>query len=189
MAKPSIISVKIRDNDGYTASTDAYVVVDGANTIAATLAAIVTWLGLVQNATAGRVIGAALKLAVDVSSFATHAMTAGIPVSAGTALIFPNNVDTAPWDFVIPARAAATTVGGKPDVTTEGATLDLLADAMENGATSGTTGASYTPFGGLTGASFFTNNTGGDLYGPAGGRLITRKHRKLLQSRSSSAGI
>lgn len=172
----SLVSVRIRDNDGYTAVTDAYVQVDPLNTVAQLNTAFGSWLTLLQAATAGRIIKATLKLGLDVSGFSGHSMTAGIPVSAGAALIFPTTTG-APWDFVIPARAAAVIVGGKPDVSTEGSTLDLLADFMEVG------------IAGLTGTSSFTSNLGAALGPTAGGRLITRKHRSQLQSRSTTTGV
>lgn len=166
----NLIAVTIADALGFSAMADAYFLADTTLTVGAILNVVGVWLGRLQDCCGGRIVDAQVRLDVDVSPWADKSIENSASTSSALVLNFPNDSDTLPWDFVVPAVSTTVLVGGGPD-NTEGATIDLLADMMEN---LGPTLAGFT----------FASNRGGTLVPEASGFLSTRK-RGILESRKT----
>lgn len=166
----NLINVRVADALGFTANADAYFLADTALSVGDILNVVGVWLGRLQDCSAGRVVDAQVRLEVDVSAFAEKVIESYASTSSALVLNFPNDSDTLPWDFVVPAVSTTVLTDGGPDVS-EGATIDLLADMMEN---LGPTLAGFT----------FASNRGGALVPEASGFLSTRK-RGILASRKT----
>jgi hypothetical protein len=166
----NVVTVRVADALGFTAITDSYFLADTTLSVGDILNVVGVWLGRLQDCSGGRIVSAQVSLDVDVSAFAEKTIEPGTSTSSALVLNFPNDSDTLPWDFVVPAVSTTVLVDGGPD-NTEGATIDLLADMMEN---LGPTLAGFT----------FASNRGGALVPEASGFLSTRK-RGILESRKT----
>lgn len=166
----NLITVQVADALGFSAKADAYFLADTTLTVGDILNVVGVLVGRIQDCSGGRVVQADVRLEVDVSAFSEKVIEPGASTSSALVLNFPNDSDTLPWDFVVPAVSTSVLVDGGPDVT-EGATVDLLADMMEN---LGPTLAGFT----------FASNRGGALVPEASGFLSTRK-RGVLASRKT----
>lgn len=166
----NIIAIEVADSLGFTAKTNSFFLADTSLSVGDFLVVAGVWLGRVQDCCGGRIVEAEVRFEVDVSAFAEKSIEPGASTSSALVLNFPNDSDTLPWDFVVPAVSTTVLVDGGPD-NMEGATIDLLADMMEN---LGPTLAGFT----------FASNRGGALVPEASGFLSTRK-RGILESRKT----
>ncbi|HEV2461070.1 MAG TPA: hypothetical protein VGS80_22185 [Ktedonobacterales bacterium] len=167
--------MEVADARGFIARTDAYFTVDQSTvTLAELTSAMQTWLAEVQAVCGGRIVGAQFRIGIDVSGFAGKTIEPSAGVASCVALKFANTADGLPWDFVVPAVSTTMIVAGKPDMS-EGATIDVLADTMENG----TTGPS---------GFAFVDTRGGVLGPTAGGFLTTRPSLSQPFTKSYTVG-
>lgn len=166
----NLITVRVADALGFSASSDAYFLADTTLSVGDILIEAGVWLGRLQDCSGGRIVDAQVRLEVDVSAFAAKAIEEGASTSNSLVLNFPNDSDTLPWDFVVPAVSSSVLIDGAPAMG-EGATIDLLTDMMEN---LGPTLAGFT----------FASNRGGELAPEASGFLSARK-RGVLASRQT----
>jgi hypothetical protein len=168
VSNPSnLLYIEIADDSGYIGRSDAYFEVDPLMAIGTLLTALGIALGDVQNCSDGRVVKAQARLGVDVSPWEARPIATGAAASNCVTLAFAHNAaDDLPWDFLVPAVSSSVLSGGKPDMT-EGATIDVLADVLEN----------LTPV--VAGLTFVTNR-GGALGPTASGFLCTRKRSRLF---------
>lgn len=171
----NLIYIELADRNGYVARTDAYFTVDPATTVADVRTAAADLLTKVQNCSGGRIVRAQARLGLDVSSFATHPLEDAATAAFCVTLAFAHNgADALPWDFVVPAVSLSVLNGALPDMS-EDATIDLLADTLEN----------VTPP--ILGWAYLTNR-GGALLPTADGFCSARKLSRVSARQSMEVG-
>ena len=119
--------LRIKDQRGAYASTNAHFKSVDSATIAQLNTAFQTWALLVNAVTGGAITAQEVHLDVPIT------LTPNSPssnIGDGVVLSFPTSVGKSYSDFLVPAVATAAVVNGKPDMT-EGSVIDLLADYME----------------------------------------------------------
>jgi len=166
----NLISVQVADALGFSTFTDAYFLADTTLTVGDILIEVGVLVGRLQDCSDGRVVAAQVRLEVDVSAFADKTITDTASTSNTLVLNFPNDSDTLPWDFVVPAVSTTVIVDGGPDMAT-GSTIDLLAAMLAN---EGPT------LGGFT----FASSRGGELAPVVSGFLSTRQRSKLASRKT-----
>lgn len=169
--KASDLSVRIRDFLGNTAVATGYADFAGGDTFTGSATAIQAWVTDLDKVTGGVIEEIVYKRAIALPGGIKTDPVVGAPNATALALNFTNAQDQAAYAFVIPALDPAVILSGGPDMTAS-ATIDDLVVLM-SGALAGTTGG------------HFTTNRDGNLSAGTNGRIVTRKHRKQLQSKSS----
>lgn len=171
----NIVYIELADRDGYIGRTDVYFKVPNASTVGDMLAAMELLLNLVQDCSGGRIVKAQLRMGMDVTSFSLKPIEANATASYCLNLAFAHNAsDSLPWNFLVPAVSLSVLSGGQPDMS-EGGTIDLLADVLENQA----------PL--LSGMTFITNR-GGALGPTADGFCSARQRSRLFARQSMEVG-
>jgi hypothetical protein len=170
-------SVGINDAVGKHATTRFYANVASGATLAETAAGVAPFLGLLNGVTAGRITGCYARVPMDISGLTPNTPTGAVYVRSVGALSWPNAADTHPWEFVIPAIAAAL-VSGDTLVQTEGGAIDVLTDLM---------GAAFTVH--STGDSTFTDEDGNNLVLEPRGFHTFRKFGRNVRRGRGSVGV
>jgi hypothetical protein len=167
----SDVSIRVRDYLGNAASITAYVDFATTDTFGAAQTALQQYQ-LDLDAVTGAVIEECIyKKAIALTGGLKTGPAAGAANATQLLTNFTNAQDKAAYSFAIAALDPACISAGGPDVT-GGASIDTLLGLM-TGALAGTTGG------------HFTTNRDGNLSAAFNAKIVTRKHRKQLDSKSS----
>jgi hypothetical protein len=167
----SDVSVRVRDFLGNAASITSYADFATTDTFGAATTALQQFQ-LDLDAVTGAVIEECFyKRAIGLTAGLKSAPIEGAPNMQQLLANFSNAQDKTAYSFAVPALDPACITAGGPDVAS-GASIDTLLGLM-TGALAGTTGG------------HFTTNRDGNLSAAFNAKVVTRKHRKQLDSKSS----
>lgn len=167
----SDVTVRVRDYLGNAASITAYCDFGATDTFGAAATALQNYQLDLDKVTGGVIEECIYKKAIGLTAGLKTGAAVGAPNMQQLLANFNNAQDQAAYSFAVPALDPACIASGGPDVIS-GHSIDVLLGLM-TGALAGTT------------AGHFTTNRDGSLSAAFNAKVVTRKHRKQLDSKSS----
>jgi hypothetical protein len=124
------VQVQYKDANGYKASADYPAIIADGATLTQVDDWLTVWVGKLNTLTNGIIYGAEVHVIGSLTGFTAHNGSGSNLISV-LGLSFPLNAVPGRFDVIVPALNPSLIVGGKPDGT-EGGTIDLVTDYMEN---------------------------------------------------------